>query len=59
MTAGRARIAGAVAVLAAALLAVLLLAGGAQGGDEAQVAWKDVLVFDSGVKTDRILGGKL
>ena len=58
MTAGRTRLAGAVALLAAALVAGLLLAGGAQG-DDAQVAWKDVQVFESGVKTDRILAGRL
>ena len=58
MTTGRTRIAGAVALLAAALVAGLLLAGGAQG-DDARVAWKDAQVFSSGVKTDRILAGQL
>jgi hypothetical protein len=58
MTAGRTRLAAAVALLAAAVVGALLLAGGAQG-DDGKLAWKDAKVFRSGVATDRILAAKV
>jgi hypothetical protein len=58
MTAGRTRLAAAVALLAAAVVGALLLAGGAQG-DDAELAWKDAKVFSSGVATDRILAARI
>ena len=53
----RLRIAAGVAFAAAlAVAGVLLLAGGAGGSDQGELAWKgDVRVYDSGIPTDKIL----
>lgn len=56
MLASRTRLAGAVAAIAAALLAVVLLLAPWAGEDEGALAWKGkVRIFDSGIPTDRIL----
>lgn len=56
MLASRTRLAGAVAAIAAVLLAVALVLTPGAGGDEGALAWKGkVRILDSGIPTDKIL----
>ena len=49
-------VAGVALVAALAVGAVLVLAGGAGGSDQGELAWKgEVRVYDSGIPTDKIL----
>lgn len=56
----RVRLAAFAALAAGAVIALtLVLAGGAGGDEGAAVAWKDVKVYDSEIKTDNVLAGRL
>ena len=59
MTTSRVRLAAAAALAVAAVALALVLAGGAGGDDGAQLAWKDVEVYPSEIKTDKVLAGRL